>query len=129
MRFAELIKKLSEDLEYKGNIPANGKGGHTLLLDNNLRIDIDPYTVGAMFSCYSIEAPKQKLEEFYTHALLANLYGQGTNGALLGLYGKEDEQVYLRLFLDQTLDYPFFKEKLDEFILALDFWKDEVATF
>ncbi len=54
----------------------------------------------------------------------ANLFGIGTRGAAIGL--NEDGNVLtLSLELDYNSSYQEFKEKLEDFISVMDFWRKE----
>lgn len=57
----------------------------------------------------------------------ANLFGQGTLGAALGL---EPEQNLLTLSLElpYDMDYRHFKESVEDFTNIVDYWKVEVDT-
>jgi hypothetical protein len=54
----------------------------------------------------------------------ANLFGMGTRGAAIGL-NKEENLLTLSLELDYNSSYKDFKEKLEDFVSILDYWRKE----
>lgn len=71
--------------------------------------------------------PKEK-EDAFTYCLRANLLGQGTGGARIGLSANE-RFLTLSLGLPYEMNYQAFREKLEDFINYLVYWREEVTKF
>ncbi len=72
--------------------------------------------------------PKENREEFFIKTMQANFLGQGTGGSVIGL--NEDESfLTLSLSLPYEVSYDVFKERLEEFVNFLDFWKQQIQQF
>ena len=70
------------------------------------------------------ERPEQNAESFLLKVMEANLFGLGTRGAVIGL--KENgKELTLSLELDYNISYKDFKERLEDFISVIDFWRNE----
>jgi hypothetical protein len=67
-------------------------------------------------------------EQFFIHIMKANFLGQGTGGSVLGL---ERDQKFLTLSLTLTyeVNYPIFREKLEDFLNYIEYWIEEIAAF
>jgi len=64
--------------------------------------------------------------ELLTIAMESNLFGRGTRGTLIGL-SESGKMLTLSLELDYNSSYNEFKEKLEDFISVVDFWKQETV--
>ena len=84
--------------------------------------DLDP---GALFKANICACPQKKRETLLIKLMQANLIGQGTGGAVIGL-DKQEKFLTLSLALAYELNYRAFKESLEDFINYLVFWNEEV---
>jgi hypothetical protein len=57
----------------------------------------------------------------------ANLFGQGTLGAAIGLDPKQNI-LTLSLQLPYDMNYSHFKESVEDFTNIVDYWRVEVDT-
>lgn len=71
--------------------------------------------------------PKEK-EDAFTYCLRANLLGQGTGGARIGLSANE-RFLTLSLGLPYELDYQTFKDAVENFVNYLAHWQKEMRKF
>lgn len=78
---------------------------------------------GIYLSCALATLEKQAEEPLMTQALEANLFGQGTNGALLGL-NENGTVLTLSRLIDYDLNSKEFKNIVEDFINAIDFWRE-----
>ncbi len=85
-----------------------------------------PLGSGIHLTAVVAACPKDQQDMFFTQALLANLFGQGTKGAILGL-NSQGTQLTLSKVLDYNIDYKEFKNEFEDFINACDFWHDEAV--
>lgn len=85
--------------------------------------DLDP---GIALHAPICEAPKKKKEELYIYLMRANLLGQGTGGARIGL-DSDEKFLTLSLGLPYELNYQAFRETIEDFANYLLYWREEVA--
>lgn len=124
----KLIPKLIQDLEL-GNLSLATEvpGTYAFPLDEGLIINLSEIPNGFMLKCHVAPFPKVKEELFATNTLLANLLGQGTRGAVLGLT-LDTNVLTLTRTVDYSVNYKDFKEILEDFINSVDFWHDEALN-
>lgn len=72
--------------------------------------------------------PSLDKEELFMLLMKANLLGQGTGGAVIGL-SEENEELSLSLCLTYSLNDKIFKMAVEDFVNYLDYWKEEIARF
>lgn len=123
----KLIEKLSEDFELTGSLATEVPGTYAFPLDEGLTIMISEISNGFSLKCSVAPYPKVKEEAFLTQAMLGNLFGQGTRGAVLGLT-MDGNLLTLTQVIDYTVDYKEFREILEDYINAVDFWRDEALS-
>lgn len=68
--------------------------------------------------------PTTRGETFATDAMLANLFGQGTQGATLGL-SLDGNALTLSQNVEYEVDFKEFTEILEDFITSIDVWREE----
>lgn len=103
------------------------KGVYVFPLESGNKIAITDLPPGYSFSCVLGECPVQNKEEFLSHVMFANLFGKGTNGAVLGL-DENGNLLTLSQTVDYTTNYKAFKEKLEDFASTADFWSEELKN-
>ena len=126
MMLDDYVQRLAKELELASPIRKETQGVYVLSIDEGLEITISDLAPGFSFHCAIAPCPKVNEETFLTQAMLANLFGQGTEGAVLGL---DEEGNILTLSIEnaQEIDYKIFQETLEDFLNAVDYWRDEVA--
>ena len=72
--------------------------------------------------------PINRREDLFIHLMRANLLGQGTGGARIGLDDKE-KNLTLSLGLPYEMKYDAFKGAFEEFVNHLVYWRGSVAKF
>jgi len=72
--------------------------------------------------------PLAKREDLFIYLMRANLLGQGTGGARIGL-DEHEKNLTLSLGLPYEMEYPAFKEAFEDFVNHLIYWRDVVAKF
>lgn len=124
----QFIPRLIHDLELGEMSLSSGVPGiYTLPLEEGVSINMTDIPEGFILKGNVAPYPHVKEELFATQAMLANLFGQGTKGAILGLNG-EGTFLTLTLIVDYPVDYKDFKECLEDFINTLDFWREEAMN-
>ncbi len=120
----KLINQLIKELSMEEFVTSPENQHYILPFEENLEveaIELDHYFV---LKGKISPSPETNVEAFFLKVMEANLFGIGTRGAAIGL--NEDGKL---LTLSQQLDYntPFkeFKEKLEDFVSVMDFWRKE----
>lgn len=124
----KLIEKLIPDMELgTATLATEVPGTYALPLDNELTVILSEIPNGLSLKCSVAPFPKVHEEIFSTQAMLGNLFGQGTRGAILGLTN-DGNTLTLTQTIDYNIDYKEFKELLEDFINAVDYWRDEALN-
>ena len=71
------------------------------------------------------ECPTRKKEELFTYLMRANFLGQGTGGARIGL-DADEKFLTLSLAISYEINYRSFKERLEDFINHVIYWREEI---
>jgi hypothetical protein len=119
-----LIQQLGQELQMEEFIVSAAPGTYNLSFDHDIKLDASQSAQGYLIKSIIGPCPKQNLEPFCVKVLEANLFGRGTRGAAIGL-NAEGNLLTLSLELDYNSTYREFKEKLEDFVNALDFWREE----
>lgn len=119
------IKNLEKELELEGPLRREAEGVYILPVDEGVEVVINDLAPGYGFHCALSVCPEGDEEPLFTRALLANLMGQGTEGAILGL--DEEGQVMTLAFENvRSGDYRCFLNDLEDFLNGVDFWRAEI---
>lgn len=124
-----LIQKLANEMEITssaltGPIP----GTFAIPVNEETQMKITETQGGLLLEATIAPCPTKNNESFFTQALLANLLGQGTGGAALGL-NDDGKQLVLMRIMDHSTDYKSFKNALEDFLDAVEFWQAEAREF
>lgn len=118
------IQQLAEDLEIGETLTLESPGVYTIPLENDLSVKVSDLSPGILFYCTIASCPDANKENFLSQAMLANLFGQGTHDAVLGL-NESGNMLTLSKEVNYTIDYKDFKDLLEDFINVVDFWREE----
>lgn len=119
------IPRLIHEMELGETTLSSGVPGiYTLPLEDGITINMTDIPNGYIFKCNVGPFPKTKEELFVVQAMLGNLFGQGTKGAVLGL-NPDGTILTLTLVVDYPVEYKEFRESLEDFINTMDFWREE----
>lgn len=123
------VKQLGEDLKMSQHISSLETGQYKVTFDEDLEVILSRTPTNAyLFKGKIGPFPKIKEEEFLQRVLEANLFGKGTYGGVIGL--TEDEKVLtLSQELDYNSNYKEWKEKLEDFLNVIDYWKKETINY
>lgn len=72
--------------------------------------------------------PTLKREDLFIYLMRANLLGQGTGGSRIGLDANE-KVLTLSLGLPYEMNYKIFKERFEDFVNFILYWREEIAKF
>ncbi|NGX39501.1 MAG: hypothetical protein KR126chlam1_00830 [Chlamydiae bacterium] len=120
------LKELCEDLELDPNLEKSKVGNYLLPITESLQIEVKNLDPGVYFFSPISPCPKQKKEELFILLMKANLFGQGTFGAAIGLEEKEN-LLTLSRDIHYDMDYRAYREALEDFTNIVQYWRDEVA--
>lgn len=121
----KFIPKLVQEMELGDTtLGAGVPGSYALPLDEGLSITMTDIPEGFILKSNVVNLPAAKQENFVTQAMLANLFGQGTRGGILGL-SPDGSVLTLTHVVDYPVDYNDFHAILEDFINMVDFWRDE----
>lgn len=119
------IPKLVLDMELGDvNLGSEIPGTYSLPLDEGLSVEMTDIPAGYILKSKIAPYPKAQEDLFLTQAMLGNLFGQGTKGAILGI-NPEGTAITLTMVVDFPVDYKGFRESLEDFINVMDFWHEE----
>jgi len=123
----EYLQTLCEDLNLPTDLEKTEKGFFLLPLSDSLQLEVKELDPGALFTSPICPCPEIKREELFIKLMKANLFGQGTFGAALGL-SPEENLLTLSLAMPYDMNYRLFKESLEDFTNIVDYWREEVET-
>jgi len=121
----DYLKELCEDLNLDPNLKKTELGRFILPLVPSLSIEIKGLDPGVYFFSPIEPCPKIKREELFIQLMKANLFGQGTLGAVLGLTPDEN-LLTLSSDFPYDMNYQAFKDSLEDFVNIVEYWKAEI---
>lgn len=125
----ELVQKFASDLgEELGSVAKVDKETVHIKVGGALEIALKELKPGISFSSVIGPIPKERKEELFSYLMHANVLGQGTGGAALGM-SADEKFLTLGLCLAYDINYTEFKERLEEFSNFTVYWQEELARF
>ncbi len=116
----QLCKELAIDPPLKPQMP----GAYLLPLDTiDITIKAMPLE-GVVLSTDLGPFSQDRREDFFQDLLRANLFGDATHGAVLGL-SQNGSTITLSHTAEYRLDYTEFRSIVEDFINTADFWRSE----
>lgn len=122
------MQQIVKEMEIEDSLASDVPGVYQFPIDEDTTILISEIPRGFEFTCDVCPCPKKKQEEFFTSALFANLFAQGTEGCTLGL-DAEGEVVTLSRPVDYEIEYMEFRDMLEDFVNTVTQWKEETAFY
>lgn len=125
---SEMVKELYA--EWESEVPPQDVPGiYTVRLDEGVLFTISNFgNEGIVLNAQVAEVNPRAGEEFFSHLLLANLFGQGTKGALLGL-NESGNLLTLSYTIDYDVNFKEFRDVVEDFINTIDFWREESKKY
>lgn len=118
------MQKLKKDLGIESSLSRETPGTFFFPVDDQLDITITQLNPGVLFECEIDTMPEKNRILFYTKLLTANLFGQGTFGAEIGI-SNDGRKMVIQYHIDTPLNYKEFEEKLEDFLNVAAYWRDE----
>ena len=106
----------------------NAQKSLSLQLNDMIEVDLRDLDPGVAMRSKIGPCPEKRREDLLIFLMRANLLGQGTAGARIGLEADE-KTLTLSLGLPYEMNYQAFKQHLEEFVNYLVYWRGEVAKF
>lgn len=120
------IAQLQKDFELEAPLDQDEPGSFSLYIDE-VKVTISDLSPGFQFSAKIGLIPSEKVEDFFAHMLRANLFGQATHNAILGL-DDIGTTVTVQFFCPKKTEYREFSEALEDFLNTIFFWQNEIKT-
>ena len=127
MELDTLMEELSRELELDAPLESEVPNVYTLPLDETIAVIVSKTPEGLLLTCTLAPAPHLHREDFFEELLHANLFGQGTEQAVLGLTD-DGNTVTLSHHIKEELSYSTFSDILEDFISSVDFWRGEALS-
>ena len=122
----DYLEKLCKELAI--NTPKINQEKAFLLRVGGESIDLKDLEPGVALHAKIGSAPQKKREELFIYLMRANLLGQGTGSARIGL-SSDEKLLTLSLGLPYEMNYQVFREAIEDFVNYLIYWRDEVTKF
>ncbi len=127
MYLEKALEILSKELQLVAIPQKNKEGIYHLKLFEDAEVHISELNPGAyFFSKIGPLSQENRKEVLYIYLMKANLMGQGTGGAAIGI---DSNETYLTLGqgIPFEFNYSVFKESLEDFVNYLVFWQAEIV--
>jgi hypothetical protein len=126
MELERLIEMLSAELKLPA-LPQKDKNGcYQLKINPSITVSAKELDPGVFIHAQILPVPKEgNKEALFIHLMKANLLGQGTGGAAIGIDSSE-KFFTLSQSLSFEVNYKTFHETLEDFLNYIDYWKEEV---
>jgi len=120
------LEKLCADLSITPVPKLNEKKNYLFHFSPETEIALTDLHPGVEMRAVITLCPLGNREDLFIYLMRANLLGQGTGGARIGLDEKE-KNLTLSLGMPYEMNYQAFKEAFEEFVNHLVYWRDVVA--
>lgn len=129
MKLDLAMQELAKELEIEDSFATEVPGVFAIPLDEELILIVSSLPRdGISLKCTLTKIPKKGGEEYVTALLRANLFGEGTDGAILG-FDENGEYLTLCQEIDYDIDFPAFRNLIEDFMNSIDFWREETETY
>jgi hypothetical protein len=122
------MQQLMKEMEIEGSLATEVPGVYAIPIAESGSLFITSVPRGFTLRCQFAFIKPENEETFYTHALQANLFGEGTEGSILGI-DSEGKQLILSREIDYNLEYKEFREIIEDFLNSVDFWREEAQAY
>ena|ERR1700722_11244045 len=122
------MQQLTKEMEIEGSLATEVPGVYAIPVDDNISVLVSSIPRGFTLRCDVAPINPENEEVFYIHALQANLFGQGTDGSILGL-DSEGKQLILSREIDYNVEYKEFRDLIEDFLNSVDFWREEAQAY
>lgn len=129
MHLERLLESLAKELKLEA-IPQKDKNGFFQLKIHALTpISLKELEPGVFLTAQLMELPKEgNKEALYIYLMKANLMGQGTGGAAIGIDAHEKYLTFSQT-LPFEVNYKVFHDTLEDFFNFIDYWREEIPRY
>jgi hypothetical protein len=121
------ITELSQELSLPLSLEKTRQDYYTVILNPEVHLFLkDLYPGFVCRSCIAEIPIKPELEELYILLMRANFLGQGTKGAVLAM-DEHVKHILLILSVPEEINYRLFKERVEDFVNYLYYWKNKIT--
>ena len=122
MHQEQFIERLATKLELP-KLTFNSESVCRLVLDDQFVVDLEWVEDDNAIYVYSVVHNRaSEVSDRFGELLAANLFGRGTNYAVLGLDVEREEILMTRKFRLKDLNLDWFLEELESFVKAVSEW-------
>lgn len=118
------IDQLGRELQMQNLISTADDRSYTLPFDEDIEVHAAQLENSYLFRGMIGPCPSSNKEAFIGKTMEANLFGKNTRNNFIGLT-EDGNLLTLSGELDYNSTYGEFKEKLEDFVSILDFWRKE----
>jgi hypothetical protein len=119
----DLMREFEKQLDL-GSLATENPDIYAIPIDEDVLMKIAPLNQGFSLSCVMGQCPKFNKEVFFSKIMQANLFGQGTHGAVLGL-SDDGNMLTLSQEVEYNIEYKDFRDVIEDFFNTVDFWREE----
>lgn len=123
----EFLEKLCSELSISPVPKLTGKKVFVLRFTPKIEITLTDLHPGIGMRADILPCPISKKEELFIYLMRANLLGQGTGAARIGL-DEMEKNLTLSLGIPYEMNYRDIKEAFEEFVNHLIYWREEIAN-
>ena len=121
----DFLNKLANELALPSLSPPDKNKVYSFLFSDDITLYFQDLSPGTFLYASLKECPKKEREELFLYLMQANLLGEGTGGAAIGM-DEEEKYLTLSLSMPYEVNYMEFKEKVEDFINYLLYWREEI---
>lgn len=125
MTLSSLLEKLTTELAMPMPV-IDAKRQYRLEFDEGQVVILYELNPGIALYCELAKSLPAEQEALFAESMWANLFGQGTQGAVLGLT-PDGKILTLSLEMDYNVEYKDFKNILEDFLNAAEVWRTEAT--
>lgn len=122
----EFLEKLCAELSIE-TVPKLNEG-NIFRFAPDIDVALTDLNPGVSMQSVIAACPASRREDLFIYLMKANLLGQGTGNARIGL-DRNDKNLTLSLGLPYEINYQVFKEAFEEFVNHVIYWRNAIAKF
>jgi hypothetical protein len=122
------IAELSKELGLEKELVPSAPGVYVIPVNDEITMEVASIPEGFSLRSTIVAAPEMRQDEFFLHMMLANLFGQGTMGSVLGL-NEEGNRLIVTRVLERDISYRDFRDAVEDFMNSIDFWREEALNY
>ena len=124
----KLLQTLCKELSISPVPEKNKEKIYLFPFSNTIEVELSDLNPGVGMTCHLLDCPKEKREDLFIWIMRANLLGSGTGGCRIGLDANE-KVLTLSLSLAYEINYSIFKERFEDFVNYVIYWREEISHF